>query len=73
MNQTDYTDEETKAFDAASDRAGEYLDALGKTDMAQFTEEEWFDLLAAVVQGWCEFFEPKKTELEQLTDDEIPF
>lgn len=77
MSKTDYTDEETKALEAASDTAGEYLEHLGKTDMATFTEEEWFDLLMAVVHGYSEFFRqqesPEKAKYDKITEDEIPF
>ena len=77
MSKSDYTDEETRAFQSASDTAGEYLEHLGKTDMALFTEEEWIDLLAAVVHGYSEFFRQQeskeKAHYDAITDDEIPF
>lgn len=77
MSKDDYTDEETRAMESASDTAGEYLEHLGKTDMATFSEEEWFDLIGAVVHGYSEFFrrqdEPEKTKTQELLDDEIPF
>lgn len=39
---------ENQAIEAASDRAGEYLDGLGKTDLAMMTPEEWRTLLETV-------------------------
>lgn len=31
---------------AAGDKAGAYLDSIGKTDVAQLTAQEWEDFLA---------------------------
>lgn len=39
---------ENQAIEAASDRAGEYLDGLGKTDLATMTPEEWRTLIETV-------------------------
>jgi hypothetical protein len=45
---TDLSDWEEKAIDHASDMAGEYLESLGKTDLATMTHEEWRALIAGV-------------------------
>lgn len=37
----DPTEYELKAFEAAGQAAGEYLDSIHKTDLAQLSEEEW--------------------------------
>lgn len=36
------------ALDLASDKAGEYLEGIGKTDLATLTGEEWHGLLALI-------------------------
>ena len=33
----------------ASQAAGEYVESIGKTDLATFTEHEWSDLIRTVV------------------------
>lgn len=42
------TDTENLAVMNAAPLAGEYLDALGKTDLALMSYEEWCDFIAAV-------------------------
>ena len=34
--------------------AGEYLDSLGKSDLALFSSEEWQTLLEVIVTGYCD-------------------
>lgn len=46
------SDLERQALDKASDLAGEYLDGLGKTDLAELDLEEWRTLLGKIVQGF---------------------
>lgn len=41
----DLTEYEQQAIDHASTCAGEYLDSLGKTDLAKMTQEEWRTLI----------------------------
>jgi hypothetical protein len=48
----DATEDELDAIEAASDPAGEYLESIGKTDLATMTEEEWFRFLEVVVTGF---------------------
>lgn len=45
-------DEEKIKFGHASDMAGEYLDELGKTDLATLTRDEWLEFLHVVVKGY---------------------
>jgi hypothetical protein len=33
---------------------GEYLDSLGKTDLAQLSVEEWHTLIEVIVTGYCD-------------------
>lgn len=58
---------EKKALDAASDKAGTFLEGVGKTDLATMTAEEWRELLATV-------FVSAAAEIQRLTDeDAVPF
>lgn len=58
---------EKKALDAASDKAGAFLEGVGKTDLATMTAEEWRELLATV-------FVSAAAEIQRLTDeDAVPF
>lgn len=43
------TEQEINAMLAASPAGGEYLEQLGKTDMATLTEDEWMGLIEAIV------------------------
>jgi hypothetical protein len=58
---------ESKALDAASDKAGAFLEGVGKSDLATMTAEEWRELLATV-------FVAATAEIQRLTDeDAVPF
>jgi hypothetical protein len=50
----DPTPNEQEAMDAASRTAGEYLESLGKTDLAQLEVEEWESLIESVVTGYTD-------------------
>ena len=50
----DPTEHEVAATRAASPPAGEYIDSLGKTDLAAFTEEEWLTLIGVIVTGYVD-------------------
>lgn len=43
---------ESAAIAAASPMAGEYLESLGKTDLALLTEAEWLTLLEVIVTAY---------------------
>jgi hypothetical protein len=45
---------EKKAMETASERAGEYLEWLKKTDMETFTPEEWSQFVEVIVSGYSE-------------------
>lgn len=45
---------EYQAVMKASPEIGEHLEAIGKTDMATMSEEEWLDFLAEVYRITCE-------------------
>jgi Family of unknown function (DUF6511) len=45
---------EQAAMDHAGKQAGEYVDAIEKTDLAQFTGEEWATLINVVCSAFIE-------------------
>lgn len=61
------TQDEIDALLYASDEAGKYLDGLGKTDMATFTEEEWMTLIETI------FLSASHKLSELISKKEIPF
>lgn len=45
---------ELAAMAAASDRAGEYIEALRKTDMAKWSQTEWASFIETVCGGYVD-------------------
>ncbi len=63
----DPTLHEKAALELASDKAGEYLEALCKTDLATMTQEEWQALIKLI-------FDATTQEIARRTDQEaVPF
>lgn len=62
----DPTQHEIAAIEAASEPAGQYIESLGRTDMATWSRDEWLQFLECVVTGYVD-------ELGKLTQDELPF
>jgi hypothetical protein len=50
----DATPNERAAMAHGGVMAGEYLDSLGKTDLAQLSIEEWHTLIEVIVTGYCD-------------------
>jgi hypothetical protein len=48
----DPDEHETAAIAAASPLAGEYLESIGKTDLAVLTESEWLTLLEVIITAY---------------------
>ena len=48
----DPDEHEIAAIEAASPMAGEYLESIGKTDLAVLTDAEWMTLLEVVVTAY---------------------
>jgi len=48
----DPDEHEIAAIAAASPMAGEYLESIGKTDLAVLTEAEWLTLLEVVITAY---------------------
>lgn len=62
----DPTEHEVEAIMAASEPAGQYIEALGRTDMATWSSDEWLGFLEAVVTGY-------ENRLAELANEGIPF
>jgi hypothetical protein len=50
----DATPNETEAVMHGGVMGGEYLDELGKTNLAALTAEEWKQFLFCIIGGYCE-------------------
>jgi len=50
----DPTEAEIAAMQAASAPAGEYIESLGKTDMAKFSEAEWMQFIEVIVTAYTD-------------------
>lgn len=48
----EYVKDNQEAVQHASEMAGEYLASIGKSDLSQFTGEEWFTLIEVIVSGF---------------------
>lgn len=48
----DPDEHEIAAIQAASPMAGEYLDSIGKTDLATLTDTEWLTFLEVVITAY---------------------
>lgn len=60
------TQNERAAATKGGEEAGAFLDAIGKTDLAALSPEEWEKFCAALFKGACD-------ELRRQADDTIPF
>ena len=60
------THDERKAALIGGDAGGEYLDKIGKTNLASLTPAEWEEFCSLIFTGAC-------AELKRQADDEIPF
>ena len=67
MTTKDLTYHEVRAVVAASDKAGAFLDSIGKTDLASLTETEWLKL-------WQTFLKEYSADMrERITSHAAPF
>jgi hypothetical protein len=62
------TDTENLAVMNAAPIAGEYLDKLGKTDLAEMSYEEWMDFIAAT----CDAFLTERGKLFEAQSGGVP-
>ena len=50
----DATPNEQAAIQHGGEMGGEYLDSLGKTDLASLEQTQWLTFLECVVTGYCD-------------------
>jgi len=67
----DPTKNELRALENASQMAGQYLEWLKKTDMAEFNQQEWSDLVEVIVTGYVDGMDNLATKAMRL--EEIPY
>jgi hypothetical protein len=58
----DPTEYEIAAIEAASGPAGEYLESIGKTDLAAMDESEWMTLLEVIVTAYTDTLRARLAE-----------
>ena len=72
----DPTPNEQDAMTVAGKTAGEYLESLGKTDLANMTLEQWECLIESVVTGYTdrlrELADQDQTQLARTKDKQAP-
>ena len=72
----DPTPNERAAMGHGGAMGGEYLDSLGKTDLAQLSVEEWHTLIEVIVTGYCDHLRDlagqDRSRLDGITE-QVPF
>ena len=72
----DPTPNEKAALANAAQMGGEYLDSLGRTDLATLSTDQWECFIEAVVTGFCDHLRElaarDRTRLDAMTA-EVPF
>jgi len=67
---------ETSAMQFGGQMGGEYLESIGKTDLAMLTETEWDRFIDTVVTGYCDHLRQlaarDRARLDAMTA-EVPF
>lgn len=58
--------DEREAAVMGGQAAGEYLDSIGKSDLAKLSKEEWETFCQALFRGAC-------AEMERRANDFVPF
>jgi len=72
----DPTPNERAAVRHGGEMGGEYLDSIGKTDLAGLSEPEWLTFVEAVVTGYCDRLRDlagRDRRTLSRTADEAPF
>lgn len=72
----DATPSEAEAMSVGGQMGGEYLESIGKSDLATLSETEWDRFIDAVVTGYCDHLRAlaarDRTRLDAMTP-EVPF
>lgn len=67
MKQDQFTRLESIAAGKGGEEGGEFLDGIGKSDLATLTTDEWFEFCRRIVAGY------RKGMVEALKAGEAPF
>ena len=71
----DTTSNEMQAMTVAGQLGGDYLERIGKSDLATLTETEWDRFLDAIITGYCDQLRAlvgqDRTRLDAMTP-EVP-
>lgn len=68
----DPTPNEAAAMIAGGRMGGEYLESIGKSDLATLTETEWDVFIEAVVTGYCDHLRELAARDRKRLDARIP-
>ena len=68
----DPTPNETAAMVEGGKAGGAYLDNLGRTDLAQLTEEEWDTFVEVIVTGYCDHLRDLEAQVSTSTETGPP-
>lgn len=66
MKQDDFTRQESLAAGKGGEQGGEFLDSIGKTDLASLNEGEWFEFCRRIISGY-------RKGLAEALKNEAPF
>jgi len=66
------TNNEVEAALVGGKMGGQYLDELGKTNLAALSKAEWQQFLLCVIGGFTETVANSRA-FDELTDEDIPF
>ena len=72
----DPTPNEMQAMTVGGQMGGEYLESIGKSDLAILTETEWDRFIDAVVTGYCDHLRELAAKDRKCLDamtPEVPF
>ena len=72
----DPTPNEAEAMTVSGQMGGEYLESIGKSDLATLTETEWDRFIDAVVTGYCDHLRELAVKDRKRFDamtPEVPF
>lgn len=68
----DPTPNERAAMAEGGKAGGAYLDSLGRTDLAQLSEEEWDSFVEAIITGYCDHLRELAAKDRARLDGMIP-
>ena len=69
----DPTANEKKAMEVSSEKAGEYLEWLKKTDLGDMSPEEWTQFIEVIVSGYIEGMQKFAEKDLEIDGVKIPY